>query len=105
MTDEEGRKVLREIRRIKPFIMGSLSTTKKRCGNPKCRCATEGPIHETVLLTWKENNITRTMYVPIELREEVAACVEEAKRLKGLMKEMSEAQKEFLKAKRKSKRR
>lgn len=65
----------------------------------------EGPIHETTLLTWKEGNRTRTMYVPRELRKEVARCVEEGKRLKRLMGEMSAAQREFLAGKRRSSRR
>lgn len=77
----------------------------KRCGNPRCRCAVEGPIHKTTLLTWKEGNRTRTIYVPEELRDEVARCVEEGKLLKRLIVEMSEAQRKFLVGKRRSSRR
>lgn len=77
----------------------------KRCGNPRCRCAVEGPIHEATLLTWKEGNRTRTMYVPAGLREEVARCVEEGRLLKRLIAEMSEAQRAFLGGKRRSSRR
>lgn len=104
-TSPRGRDILDKVRRIRPFIQGSLTTTTKRCGNPRCRCATEGPIHEVVLLTWKEDNRTRTMYVPAALREEVAQCVQEGKRLKRLMAEMSEAQRAFLDAKRTSNKR
>jgi hypothetical protein len=45
------------------------------------------------------------MYVPIELREEVFACVEEAKQLKRLVREVSAAHRAFLAAKRKSSKR
>jgi len=45
------------------------------------------------------------MHIPVELREEVARCVEEGKRLKRLIAEMSEAQKRFLGDKRKSNKR
>jgi hypothetical protein len=58
------------------------------------------------LLTWKEEKRTRTLYVPIELRQEVAKWVEEGKLLKRLMAEVSQAQREFLtsmKKRRKSK--
>lgn len=94
--------MLKRVRRIGPFIQGSLTVTMKRCGNPRCRCSTEGPIHETALLTWKEDNRTRTLHIPVELREEVSQCIEEGKQLKRLIAEMSEAQREFLAGKRRS---
>lgn len=96
MTNEQGKLLLKSIRKIKPFVQGSLSVTKKRCGNPACCCATQGPIHEVALLTWKENKRTRTLYVPMELRQEVAKWVEEGKHLKRLIAQMSQAQREFL---------
>lgn len=102
MTNEEGMNTLKRLRQIKPFVQGSLSLTKKRCGNPQCRCAQEGPIHEVSLLTWKEENRTRTLYVPIELRQEVDRWVQEGKLLKRLVAEMSRAQREFLTTKKKS---
>lgn len=102
MTNERGMNALERLRKIKPFVQGSLSITKKRCGNPQCRCAQEGPIHEVSLLTWKEQNRTRTLYVPIELRQEVDRWVQEGKLLKRLVAEVSQAQREFLTAKKKS---
>jgi hypothetical protein len=104
-TSVRGREVLKRVRRIRPFIQGSFTTTMKRCGNPRCRCAVEGPIHETTLLTWKEGNRTRTLYVPVRLREEVERCIEEGKLLKRLILEMSEAQRAFLVDKRRSSKR
>jgi hypothetical protein len=99
-TNDRGRGVLSKIRGIKPFLMGSVTTTLKRCGKPRCRCASEGPIHETTLLTWKEENHTHTLHVPVDLREEVSRCVEEGKLLRRLMTEMSACQREFLVEKR-----
>lgn len=101
-TNERGNTALEGLRKIKPFVQASLSVTKKRCGNPRCRCAQEGPIHEVSLLTWKEENRTRTLYVPIELRQEVDRWVQEGKLLKRLVAEVSRAQREFLTAKKKS---
>jgi len=93
---EEQTSILRELRRIHPFVQGSFTVTKKRCGNPKCRCATEGPFHETALLTWKESKKTKTLYVPKHLREEVKQWVEEGKKLKKLIADMSALQKAIL---------
>jgi hypothetical protein len=102
MTSESGKRILVRIRKIKPFVQASLSISQKRCGNPTCRCAREGPIHETALLTWKEGGRTRTLYVPSELRQEVAKWVAEGKLLKSLIGQMSAAQRELLIIKRKS---
>lgn len=92
--------ILKEIRKVGPFLEGSLCTTKKRCGNPKCRCAKEGPIHETVLLTWKEDGITQTLYIPKDLREEAEKLVDQYRRLKEQVKLMSRTQREILAANR-----
>src|SRR4030067_70692 len=101
MTNMRGKQALDRIRKIKPFIQASLTITKKRCGNPRCRCAHEGPLHEVALLTWKEETRTRTLYVPVELRQEVERWVQEGKRLKRLVAEVSQAQREFLTSKKK----
>jgi len=81
-------------------LEGSLTISTKRCGRPTCRCATEGPLHETALLTWKEQQKTCTLHIPIALREEVAAWVAECQRLKALIHTMSAAQRAFLIAQR-----
>lgn len=102
MTNMRGRQALDSIRRIKPFVQASLNITKKRCGNPRCRCVQEGPLHEVALLTWKQDKRTHTLYVPIELRQEVQRWVQEGKLLKRLVAEVSLAQREFLSSKKKS---
>lgn len=102
MTNDQGKRILERIRKVKPFIQASFTITKKRCGNPSCRCVKEGPIHEAALLTWKEGKRTQTLYVPVQFREEVAKWVQEGKILKRLIAKMSKAQREFLINKKKS---
>src|SRR6266498_3474899 len=99
-TSAAGRRILARLRAIGPFLDGSLTITTKRCGKPACRCVEAGPIHEGAVLTWKEAGTTRTLHVPIALREEVAAWVAEGKRLKQLRHEMAVAQRAFLMAQR-----
>ena len=101
-TDKTGMQILACIHKIKPFLAGSLTLTKKRCGNPKCRCFKEGPIHETALLTWKENKKTHTLYVPIHMRKEVTQWIEEWKKLKILIQQMSKTKREFLRNRKKN---
>lgn len=91
-----GRNILDQVRRVGPFIEASLTVTHKRCGRPQCRCAQEGPIHETALLTWKEKAVTHTLYVPVEMREEVQTWVDNWKLLRRLIRQMSQAQRQFL---------
>ena len=98
-TSDEGRRILDQIRHIGPFLQGSLCTSLKRCGRKSCRCASEGPIHTTTLLTWKEgsDNRTRTLHIPAHLRDEVQTWLDEGKRLRQLIADMSAAQRDFLK--------
>lgn len=101
----KARRILEAIRKIRPFLPGSLTITVKKCGNPRCRCAKEGPIHETALLTWKDGKTTRTLHVPRELREEVRQWIAEWKKLKALIEQMGGEQRQYLqtlKEKRKS---
>lgn len=101
-TNAAGRKVLERLAKVAPFLPASLNVTRTRCGNPRCRCAREGPIHETALLTWKEGGKTRTLHVPHELRDEVAQWITEWKKLKGLVERMAAAQRQFLQTRKKT---
>jgi len=105
LTSDDGRRILDEISHIGPFLQGSLTTTRKRCGRLTCRCATEGPIHPTTLLTWKEgiDNRTRTLHIPAHLRDEVQKWVDEGKRLRQLIADMSAAQRDCLRTMRATK--
>jgi hypothetical protein len=96
-TSKKTERILGQIHAIGPFVMASLTVTRKRCANPDCRCSQEGPIHEVALLTWKENQKTRTMYIRIDDRKEVRRWVAEGKKLKRLIKAMSETQRKTLK--------
>ena len=101
-TNAAGRKLLARLARLGPFLPASLTVTRTRCGNPRCRCAREGPVHETALLTWKEGRTTRTLHVPRELRREVAQWIGEWKKLKKLIDAMAAAQRQFLQTRKKS---
>jgi len=104
-TTAQGKRTLEAIRNIRPFLPASLTVTLRKCGNPACRCAKEGAVHETALLTWKDGKTTRTLHVPRELRAEVRQWIAEWKKLKKLIAQMGDAQRQrlqTLKQKRKS---
>ena len=76
------RRKLAALGKKQPFIVGSLVKIQRRCGNPNCRCAREGPRHPAHLLTTKVNGKTRAIYVPVDMVEEVRQwCCEQLIRL------------------------
>ena len=47
--------------RARPLVLrGTLTTFRRRCGKPTCRCATGEP-HESPALTYTEGGRTKTM--------------------------------------------
>ena len=54
-------------------------------------------------MTWKEKTVTHTLYVPVEMREEVQTWVNNWKELRTLIQQMSRAQREFLLQRKKAK--
>ena len=73
------------------MLWGSLGGVYRRCGSKNCHCAT-GEKHGPVFyLTRNEGGRTRNIYVPEELREEVAAGVAAYRRYRELGQEIAEA--------------
>ena len=64
-------------RRARPLVLhGTLTTFRRRCGKPACRCATGEP-HESPALTYTEDGRTKILTLSAGEVEEVrAACGE-----------------------------
>ncbi|MGO9918486.1 MAG: DUF6788 family protein [Isosphaeraceae bacterium] len=73
----------------KPLLATSLVSFERRCGKPGCHCAS-GEKHHGHQLTYKVGGKTRTVYVPVDLTEEVRAWIDEYRRLKCLIQEISQ---------------
>jgi hypothetical protein len=86
---------LQELAVVGPLIVGSLARVGVRCGNPNCRCA-RGERHTAYVLTSKVRGKTKTVHVPAGMVEEVRAWVEEHRRLKRLVKEISALSEELV---------
>lgn len=74
---------------IGPLVAASLVETGLKCGKPGCSCAS-GPGHPTRFLTFSRNGKTVTVYVPKDRLEEVREWVGEHRRVKGLIREISD---------------
>jgi hypothetical protein len=84
--------LLRRIAEVGPFVAATLSCVRHRCGNPRCRCAT-GDGHPSWRLTFKDKDQkTVSVYVPVDLLEEVRQWVKNYRVFKRLASEISAAQ-------------
>jgi hypothetical protein len=79
---------VRQLQAQGPVIAASLVQIAKHCGREGCHCQT-GPKHIGHALTFKVAGKTKTVYVPQDLVEEVETWVQEHKRLRKLVREIS----------------
>jgi hypothetical protein len=79
---------LKQLAQCKPLVAASLCKVNRRCGNLNCKCA-RGQFHTAHVLTYKVQGKTRTVHVPKDMVEEVRGWVQEHKRVKQLIREVS----------------
>jgi hypothetical protein len=72
-----------------PFIKGSLVVNRRRCGNPKCRCA-EGRKHESLAITYKQKGRSVLLHVPNDLEPEATRMIGNYHRIKTLLGQLSD---------------
>ena len=89
--------LLRQLRSCGPVIGGSLATVPRTCGNRSCRCMKGGAKHEAVILCRKEKGKSVATYVPKALHDDVQKWNDEHKRIKAVLKELSEIGEKIIK--------
>jgi len=82
------RAKLEELAEIGPVLQGSFAQIRVTCGNPNCRCA-RGEKHLSHIVTRKVRGKSKSLYVPVDMVEEVQVWVEQHRRVKRLLKEIS----------------
>src|SRR5262249_23704169 len=80
---------LKQLTPAGPLLAASLTQIAKRCGRPSCHCA-HGTPHTAYHLTYKDKGKTRTVYVPLELVDAVRTWLDEHKRIKQLLHQISQ---------------
>jgi len=88
---------LKKLAGVGPVLQGSLAEIGVRCGNSNCRCA-HGQKHRSHILKRQVRGKTQSLYVPVDMVEEVRGWVEEHRRVKRLLKEISELNRIIIKA-------
>lgn len=82
---------------VGPVLEGSLARIGVRCGNPNCRCA-RGQKHTAHILKRDVRGKTQSLYVPVDLVEEVRRWVDEYRRARKLLHEVSELNRAIVRA-------
>lgn len=71
------------------ILHGTLSLRQRVCGKPNCKCA-DGQKHEGLYLVVRHEGTTRQIYVPRERHHIVQQWVENYRKIRELMDELSD---------------
>ena len=94
--ETKRRKFISKITSLDPWIEGTFVSTSRRCGKKNCACHKGGSKHPVLYLTWKENGKTLSLYVPRRWEVEVRRWVENYKKLKALIREVTLLQRQAI---------
>ncbi len=81
----------------KPLLIASLTEVYRVCGKPSCHCH-RGSKHRAFQLTYKERGKSHAVYVPVDFTEEVRSWIEEYRRVKTLLREISQLSLELVRS-------
>ena len=81
---------LKQLTPKQPVLAASLVHIHRHCGQPSCHCLKGGPLHEGFNLTFKVQGKSRAVYVPQDLLTDVRSWIEENRRLKRLLREITQ---------------
>ena len=94
---ERKRKgLIKKLAEVGPFVDGSMVVVKRRCGNKNCKCYLKDEKHESYYLHYKEKGVTKAVYIPVDLEEEVREWNDNHRKLKEIVAEISRASKEII---------
>lgn len=88
---------LRKLADAGPVLEGSLTEIGVKCGNPNCRCA-RGQKHRSHILKREVRGKTQSLYVPVDMVEDARKWVEEYRRVRALLREVSELNRQIIRS-------
>ena len=89
-------KLISKISKLNPWIEGTVVTTTRICGKKNCACHRDGLKHPVMHVTWKESGKTVSLYVPKRMEAEVSNWASNYKKLKEMIREISNIQKDIV---------
>lgn len=88
-TEKQAIKIfMAEAKRLWPLAKGSLAEVRKPCIRPNCKACATGKKHRAFMFTFKEKEIRRCMYVPIELAPVLRRALRNGRLLEKRMSHM-----------------
>ena len=73
------------------MVRGTVVTQRRRCGKVNCRCAIDGALHESVVLSYSEHSRTRVVMLPPDEVEAVRAATERYRAARKRLEEEANA--------------
>jgi hypothetical protein len=93
--NQRRKTLIKRMTRVGPFIEGTLSVTQRMCGSTGCVCH-RGKKHSAMYLTWKEDQESRSLYIPVRRHKDALAMSRNYKKLKQLIRKLSDLHKKVL---------
>lgn len=94
--EKRREELVQQIRRLSPWIQGSVVVVTRVCGQPGCACHHGGKKHPAMYLTGKEQGRTVALYVPRKMEAEARVWADHYKQLKKLIRKISDVQRQIL---------
>ena len=87
--DRNARSQLAKLIGSERLLCGSLVTMARTCGNPRCKCAVAGQKHVSLYLSIRQGRKRKMMCIPKKWEGTITRWVENYKRAKILMADIS----------------
>lgn len=81
-----------------PFIKGSISDLKMKCGKPECRCHKGGPKHPSTCLTLSREGKRKVTYLSKKEQKYARQWLANYKEAENIIKELSSCNVQILKS-------
>lgn len=88
--------LLRQLRKAGPIIEGSIATPSRKCGSASCECAHGVTKHRAMILCKKVKGKSVATYVPKSLWEQVRKWNQEHKKIKRILKQISDINEQII---------
>ena len=88
--------ILRKLQSITNFSKGSVIEYKRYCGKKNCKCYKEKRMHTSAFLSYKEGSKSRLIPIKSHQKKEVTQWVNNNKKIKQLINEMTEINTQIL---------
>lgn len=88
--------LLRQLRQAGTLVEGSIAMVPRKCGSKSCPCARGEVKHQAMILCKKVEGKSVAAYVPKDLWDKVRAWNREHKKIKRVLRELSEINEQII---------